>query len=277
MKDIESSLPTLKKGAYLVDTHCHLDMETYRDDLDSVIARAVSHNVRGIVTIGIDLASSRAGVKLAEKYMCVKSSVGIHPHDAGSARSSDIENLALLAEENTGIVVGFGEIGLDYVKTFSSPDIQRTMFRKQLATAKDLGLPVIIHDREAHDDCLKIIRETGPFDNGGVMHCFSGDLNFAKKIIDLNLHISIPGIVTFKNARNIQEAATHIPLDMMLVETDGPFLAPVPYRGKRNEPSFTLFTAAAVANLKNITIEEVAEHTSQNACTLFRTSFHDKQ
>jgi TatD DNase family protein len=207
----------------------------------------------------------------------VRSTVGIHPHDAGVAQSSDIGKLALLAEENSELVVGFGEIGLDYVKKYSPPDIQRSMFRTQLGTAKDLGLPIIIHDREAHDDCLRILKETGPFDNGGVMHCFSGNLEFARKVIDLNLHISIPGIVTFKNAKDIQEAAAHLPLDMMLLETDGPFLAPVPFRGKRNEPCFTLFTAASIAKIKNISIEEVAEQTSKNACSLFRTSFNSEQ
>ena len=186
-----------------------------------------------------------------------------------------IGSLALLAEKHKDVIVGYGEIGLDYAKKYSEPEVQRTIFRHQLRLAKELGLPIIIHDRDAHEDCLNIIEEEGPFEHGGIMHCFSGNLNFARKIIDCNLLISIPGIVTFKNARELQEVAAQIPIDKLLLETDGPFLAPVPYRGKRNEPVYTLYIAETIAKLRETSLEDSADRTTANACRLFRYPFND--
>lgn len=265
--------PILAKESYLIDTHCHLDMKDYRDDLDSVLQRSSDHGVAGIVTIGIDVASSRQATALAKRFSMVRASIGIHPHDAEKAGADDLKILAHLAADNREIIIGYGEIGLDYVKDYARHRIQRSLFKKQLGLARELGLPVIIHDREAHDDCLAIIREEGPFPCGGIMHCFSGDLEFARKVIDCNFHISIPGIVTFKNATDLHQVASYIPLDKMLIETDGPFLAPVPYRGKRNEPVYTLYTAEAIARLRQTTITEIARQTSANACALFDHDF----
>jgi len=266
-------LPLLPKEAFIIDSHCHLDMKSYRDDLDSIIQRASQHGVAGVVTIGIDVASSKAAVSIAQRFKTIRATVGIHPHDAERADPRDLDRLADLVEQHRECIVGYGEIGLDYVKDYSEPHIQRSLFRKQLGLARELDLPVIIHDREAHDDCIAIIREEGPFEQGGIMHCFSGDLEFAKKIIDCNLHISIPGIVTFKNAHDLQEVAAGMPLDKMLIETDGPFLAPTPYRGKRNEPVYTLYTTAAIARLRQTPIAEIASQTSANACSLFGYDF----
>ena len=243
-------LPELPKDSYLIDTHCHLDMKDYRDDIESVLEHGSDHGVAGVVSIGIDLASSRAATALAKQFSTVRATIGIHPHDAEKASADDLQILACLAADNRETIVGYGEIGLDYVKNYAKPEIQRSLFRQQLGLARELGLPVIIHDRQAHDDCLAIIRKEGPFECGGIMHCFSADVEFAKKIIDCNFHISIPGIVTFKNARDLHQVASSIPLDKMLIETDGPFLAPVPYRGKRNEPLYTLYTAEAIARLE---------------------------
>jgi len=266
-------LPQLKTGSYLIDSHCHLDMSVYQDDFDSVLMRAWQNQVEGIVTIGTDLTSSLAAITLARTHPMLKAAVGVHPHDAGKVQKNDIVELALLAEQHKDVVVGYGEIGLDYAKQYSEPETQRKIFRQQLQLAKELCLPIIIHDRDAHEDCLRMIVEMGPFDHGGIMHCFSGDIHFARKIIDCNLMISIPGIVTYKNAREMQEVAARIPMDKMLLETDGPYLAPVPYRGKRNEPVYTLFIAEAIARLRTTSLEDIASQTSANACRLFRHQF----
>lgn len=266
-------LPRLKPTSYLIDSHCHLDMNAYREDLDSVLERAVDNQVRGIVTIGTDLSSSLVAVNLARKHSMLRAAIGVHPHDAKHVKQDDLSKLAFLIEKHKDVVVGYGEIGLDYAKKYSEPEVQRTVFRQQLRLAKELNLPIIIHDRDAHQDCLKIIKEEGPFDHGGIMHCFSGNLDFANEVIDCNLLISIPGIVTYKNARDLREVASQLPMDKMLLETDGPFLAPVPYRGKRNEPVYTLFIAEAIAKLRETTLETIADRTSANACQLFKYRF----
>ena len=168
-----------------------------------------------------------------------------------------------------GQVVGFGEIGLDYAKKYSPKDVQLRVFVQQLDLAKDLQLPLIIHDREAHEDTICLLREKGPFPKGGVMHCFSGDTALAHQVLDLGLYISIPGIVTFPNASMMREAVRAVPLERLLLETDGPFLAPVPFRGKRNQPEYLLRTAAAVAEIKGVSLDDVAQQTTKNAEKLF--------
>jgi len=267
------AVPQLKDHAWLVDTHCHLDMEAYREDLGEVIQRAFDHGVRGIVSIGIDLTSSNAAISIARKYRSVRAAVGVHPHDAAHSGLGVSQSLARLIEENREEVVAIGEIGLDYVKQYADPLTQRRAFVEQLGLARELGLPVIIHDREAHEECLKLLRSEGPFERGGIMHCFSGNLDFARQVADCNFLISIPGIVTFKNAADLRQVAIEMPLDQLLVETDGPFLAPEPYRGKRNEPLYTLYTAAAIANLRQTNIDEVAIRTSTNVTRLFGYDF----
>lgn len=266
-------VPTIPEHISVIDSHCHLDMTDYHSDLKAVIERSVRHGVKGIVTIGIDLDSSRSAIEIARKNQAVRATVGTHPHDAATATDHVLDQLAELAAEAADEVVGYGEIGLDYVKRYADPEIQRTVFRKQLRIAKELKLPVVIHDREAHDDCLTIIKEEGPFDEGGIMHCFSGDSEFARMVIDLNFHVSIPGIVTFKKAEQMQEVAASVPDDRLLVETDGPFLAPVPFRGKRNEPVYTLYTVEKIAELRQTSIESVAQISTENACRLFNYRF----
>ncbi len=248
-------------------------MNAYQDDLEPVLQRAVDNRVLGIVTVGTDLASSLRALRLAETHSVVRAAIGVHPHDARHVQEDDLSKLALLAEKHKDMVIGYGEIGLDYAKVYSPPEVQQEVFRQQLRLARELKLPVIIHDRDAHEDCLKIIRDEGPFDHGGIMHCFSGNLDFAEKIIDCNMLISIPGIVTYKNAQSLREVAARAPIDRLLVETDGPFLAPVPRRGKRNEPAYTLYIAAAIAQIRGTSIEDIADRTTANACRLFRTSF----
>lgn len=273
MSKAKPPIPVIPDHVAVIDSHCHLDMANYSEDLDIVIGRAFKHGVKGIVTIGIDLNSSLTAVQIARQNQSVRAVVGVHPHDADSATDKILTRLADLALEAPDEVVGYGEIGLDYVKQYADPEIQRAVFRKQLRLAKELKLPVIIHDREAHDDCLDMIREEGPFDAGGIMHCFSGNIEFARKVIDCNFHISIPGIVTYKKADQMQEVAATIPEDRLLVETDGPFLTPVPYRGQRNEPVYTLYTVGKIAELRQTSIESIAQKSTANACDLFNYRF----
>lgn len=269
MKKSPTPLPSLTQDVFLVDSHCHLDMDVYKDDLDAVLEQAYRNHIRWVISIGIDVTSSRQAISLAKKYPMIKATVGIHPHDVSHIQTETFDILAELAAENTNHVVGYGEIGLDYVKNHTPPELQRRYFRSQLALAKELGLPVIIHDRGAHDDTLRLLQEAAPFEHGGVMHCFSGDMTLARQVVALGFHISIPGVVTFKNAADLQEVARLVPLSSLLLETDGPFLAPVPWRGKRNEPAFLLHTAQLIADLREISINEVARETSANATALF--------
>jgi TatD DNase family protein len=250
-------------------------MHSYEDDLDAILERAHAHKVRSIISIGIDEQSSIAAVNLAHKYSFVKATVGVHPHDVKQIDKQYYSRLKNLVLDNREQVVGYGEIGLDYVKNYSPKATQLRTFEEQLSLAKELSLPVIIHDREAHDDCLSLLQNAAPFSNGGVMHCFSGDLKLAEKILELGFYISIPGVVTFKNGLALQEVASAIPLESILIETDGPFLSPVPWRGKRNEPAYVAYTANKIAELRGISIEKVAKQTSLNTLNLFQYSLDD--
>lgn len=260
-------LPKLSDQADLIDTHCHLDMGAYQPDLEDIIQSALQHGIKRIVTIGIDYPSSKEAVDLSDRYPNVFATIGFHPHDAHQATSSALKMLADLASHRS--VVGYGEIGLDYVKNYAPRDVQLKIFSEQLHLAKDLGLPVVIHDREAHDDVCHLIRTIGPFPQGGVMHCFSGDRQLAEEMIDLGFFISIPGVATFTNAHTLHEVIRATDLRHLLLETDGPYLAPVPFRGKRNEPKLMLYTAQKVAELKQVSLDEVAQMTTANAVRLF--------
>jgi TatD DNase family protein len=272
VKKKTTSLPSLTLDSFLIDSHCHLDMDTYRNDLDTILEQAHHNHIRAIITIGIDIQSSQQAISLAKQHNMIKATIGIHPHDVGNIHPQTLNILADLAEKNRSYVVGYGEIGLDYTKNYAPPDIQRRHFCSQLALAKDLHLPVIIHDRDAHDDILRILQQAAPFPSGGVMHCFSGDIKLAQKVLDLGFKISISGVVTFKNAAELQAVAQLIPLSAILLETDGPFLTPVPWRGKRNEPAFLLHTAQKIAELREISINEIARQTSANTIKLFQLS-----
>lgn len=274
MKHPLPPLPYLSPPFELIDTHCHLDMEAYRSDLDTVIDTAARHGVRRIITIGIDSPSSQRAVALAEQYTNIYATIGFHPHDAAQATAQALDQLAILARHRS--VVGFGEIGLDYVKNYAPREVQLKAFDQQLALARDLDLPVVIHDREAHDDTRALLRSAGPLPRGGVMHCFSGDSQLAEEMIDLGLHLSIPGVATFAKAQTLHEVIRAVDLRFLLLETDGPFLAPVPYRGKRNEPKLLLYTAQMVADIKQLSLEAVAEATTANAVRLFQLTEHSQ-
>jgi TatD DNase family protein len=260
---------TVLDGNLLIDTHCHLDMSAYSIDLDKVLERAFSQHLKRIITIGIDLTSSKKAIKLAAKYQQISATIGIHPHDVDYLQEEDYLALEKIYGYHNEHIVGFGEIGLDYYKNHSDQTKQRYHFRRQLDMAHDFKLPVIIHNRDADDDILKILREAKPLDHGGIMHCFSGDYNYANIVLDLGLHISIPGIVTFKNSITLQDVARKIPLTSMVLETDGPFLAPQPFRGKRNEPAYLIHTAMKIAELRHIDVNLVAKYTTANAERLF--------
>jgi TatD DNase family protein len=250
----------------LIDSHAHLDMEDFDPDRDTVIQRARSGGVDRIVTIGIDLASSIKAIEIANKYELIYATVGYHPHNAKEAEVRDLEKLRALASQPR--VVAWGEIGLDFFRRYAPPDKQVQAFERQLDMAFEQGLPVIIHDREAHADLLRILRSRKR-QYRGVIHCFSGTYDLAMALIELGFYISFPGTVTYKNAVATQTAASRIPLDRLLVETDCPYLTPVPFRGKRNEPLFVKHTAEKIALLRQLEFEQLAEATSANTIRLF--------
>lgn len=254
----------------LVDTHCHLDMDAYQNDLGEVLDRAFAVPLSHVVSIGINLTSSAKCIELARKDKRVAATIGIHPHDVDSLTDQDYRVLERLYRENCAFVHAVGEIGLDYYRHHASTASQKRHFRRQLDIAHDWGLPVVIHNRDADHDLLEILSQAKPLDHGGIMHCFSGDMGLAEKVIDLGLKISFTGVITFKNSEKLQEVARTIPLSAMVLETDGPFLAPQPFRGKRNEPAMVALIAKKIADLRCVDLSEVARQTTQNAETLFR-------
>ena len=260
----------------LIDTHCHLEMDQYGPDREAVIQRARDAGLEAMLTIGSDLKGNIGGLELSRKYDFIYSSVGFHPHDAKDFTEEvfqQIKNWAAkykiqnLHAKHLPKVVAIGEIGLDYHYDNSPREVQRAVFLKQLQLAKETDLPVIIHSREAKQDTLDIIRESGVAK--GVLHCFSGDMDMARQAMAMGFYISIAGPVTFKKAGNLHEAARAIPDDFLLIETDAPYLAPEPFRGRRNEPAYLLHTAKAIAELRGITLEDVARITTLNAKRLF--------
>jgi TatD DNase family protein len=255
----------------LIDSHAHLDMGAFDSDRHQVIDRALSADVRLIIAVGTDIRSSMRAVTLAKGYSSIFTSVGVHPHNADNTDQNDLTQVALLATQEK--VVAIGETGLDFYRNLSSRQKQIELFKRQLDIAISLDLPVVIHDREAHEELLEILPAFDRNGSKGVIHCFSGDYNLAKTFIDMGYYISIPGSVTFKNASKMQDVAFRVPLNRMLLETDAPFLAPVPYRGKRNEPCLVIHTAQKVAELRKISFEEVARQTSKNTCQLFNLPF----
>jgi len=251
----------------LIDSHTHLDMKEFDRDRDQVVDRALSAGVRQIITIGTDTKSSMKAVALTERYPSVFATAGIHPHNTDKAHYHDLKRIALLARREKAVAIG--EIGLDFYRNLSSRRKQREVFQQQLDIALSFDLPIVIHDREAHEEVLKTLSSFKRNGLKGVVHCFSGDYGLAKTFMDMGYYISIPGIITLKNARQMQDVAAKIPLKKMLLETDAPFLTPLPHRGQRNEPSFVIHTAQKVAELRGIPFEEVAQNTSNNVCQLF--------
>jgi len=254
----------------LFDTHAHLNFPQFDDDREEIIARALAAGVGIIINVGVDLASSRAAVALAEAHPQIYAAVGIHPHDAKTLTDEALAELGELARHPK--VVAIGEIGLDFYRDLSPRDQQRRAFQQQLALAREAGKPVIIHDRQAHQEVMSILRQwigDGYHQPAGVLHCFSGDLAMAQEAIELGFYISIAGTVTFQNARSLRELVHQLPLKRMLIETDCPYLTPRPHRGKRNEPAYVKLVAQEIARIKGLLLEEVARITLENAQALF--------
>jgi TatD DNase family protein len=251
----------------LIDSHAHLEMKEFDSDREEVIKRAGNEGVDFIVTVGTNLKLSQKAVALAGQYENIYATVGVHPHDVAHTDENTWGSLTELVHANREIIVAYGEIGLDFFRNISPEEKQIEAFGRQLELARELNLPVIIHDRDAHEQTLKIVKASGV--RRGVFHCFSGDYEMAGKCIDLGFYISIPGVVTFDKAKTIQDVVRRLPLSSMLLETDAPYLTPVPHRGKRNEPSFIVNTAKKVAEIKNIPWEEVAQATASNTMNLF--------
>jgi TatD DNase family protein len=242
-------------------------MKDFDKDRQATLDRALEGGITHIVTIGTDLSTSRKALELANTYDFVFSSVGYHPHHATDIDQHVLRELEGLVSEPK--VVAWGEIGLDFYRRYSPPDMQVEAFKQQLDLAGDLDLPVIIHDREAHAELLEVLKQKTRGKDKGVIHCFSGDYDMAMVLIEMGYHISIPGTVTYKKALQVHEVATKIPLERLLVETDAPFLAPVPHRGKRNEPLFVTYAAQKIAELRNMDFQELALQTSENAKRVF--------
>jgi len=250
----------------IIDTHCHIYYPDFEDDRDQMLARAEENGVRGMVVVGADLASSRQAVEIAERYPQIYCTVGIHPHDVQQADEAAIDEIRQLAS-TTAKCVAIGEIGLDFYRDRAPRDLQRTVFDRFLRLAKELDKPVVIHDRDAHEETLAQIKAAGV--TRGVMHCFSGDVAFARHCLEQGLYISITGTVTYPANEQLREVVRSIPLERLLLETDCPYLSPVPHRGKRNEPAYTRITAEKVAQLRGLTVADVGRITTMNAGRLF--------
>ncbi len=257
-----SSVTTL-----LVDSHCHLDFDVFQEDFDSVLSRASDAGVETMLTIGTSLENFPGVRAIAEAHNHIFCTVGVHPHEADSHDGVGAADLVTLADHPK--VVGIGETGLDYYYDKSDRGQQQRCFAEHLIAAKESKLPVIIHSRNADEDMARMLKEAASADLTGVLHCFTATRALAEAAIECGLYVSFSGIVTFKNAADIQETAKALPLNRILVETDAPYLAPVPMRGKRNEPSFVAHTAAYLADLKGIDMGTLAAATRENFYSLF--------
>lgn len=251
----------------LVDTHAHLDHERFSGETDAVIQRATEQGVNTIITIGCDLDSSRAALELSRSYPHLYATVGIHPHDAAQLDAEALRQLEQLAAEDK--VVAIGEIGLDYYRNRCAPHQQQQAFRQQLQLAKRCRLPVVVHDRDAHQDVLQILHQEQAAQFGGVLHCFSGDLEMAQQCVEMGFYLSFTGTITYPANDAIREVIRRIPTEHILIETDCPYLSAQPWRGKRNEPAYIVSTAQKIAEIKQLSLTDVARITSLNAHRLF--------
>jgi TatD DNase family protein len=255
----------------LIDSHAHLEMPEFRRDLTEVIQRAKASGVEYIFTVGTENKDWTRALEIARSNPSVYAILGVHPHNAREIDQETYPTLRKLCADDK--VRAYGEIGLDFYRNLSPREVQLKRFREQIQFAKGLGLPIVVHDREAHKETLEILKSEKAQEDGGIIHCFSGDYEMAKECIEMGFFISIPGSITFKNAGEFQEVVRQIPLDSLLIETDAPFLTPVPFRGKRNEPSYVRYTAQKVAELKKVSFEKVAEVTAENALRVYRLAF----
>lgn len=259
----------MNKRPYLVDSHCHLDrldLSKYDGDLDVALKKAKENNVGQLLCVSIDLEAYPAMLELVRPYPEVSVSVGVHPNQS-ECEEPTVEGLVKLAQDEK--VIAIGETGLDYFRSDGDLDWQRDRFRVHIKASRQTGKPLIIHSRNAREDTLTIMENEQAEEAGGVMHCFAEDWKTAKRALDLGFYISFSGIVTFNSAESLRDVARKVPLDRILVETDSPYLAPMPFRGKPNEPAYVLHVAEKIAALRSLSFEEVAEITTENFNRLF--------
>ena len=252
----------------LIDSHCHLDFPDFADELDAVVGRAHAAGVERMITIGTRIDRAGKAVEIAERFDSVFFTVGTHPHEAARQAASDFSAMRRYASHPK--CVGIGEAGLDYHYNYAPPEVAKRVFRGQISLARELGLPLVIHTREADDDTAAILKDEmgqGPF--SALLHCFTSSRALAETGLELGLSISFSGVVTFKNSGELRAIARDAPLEKILVETDAPYLAPVPHRGRRNEPAFVVATARAVAEAKGIAPEALADATRANTLRVF--------
>jgi hydrolase, TatD family len=250
-----------------IDSHAHLEMKAFDHDRDEVITRAGEAGVDYTVTVGTTLSDCEKAISIADKYESVYAVIGIHPHEVKNIDDRTYESLREMAKADK--VVAYGEIGLDFFHNLSPRDAQIKRFGEQLELASEIGLPVVIHDREAHTETLEMLKEWKGTQRG-IIHCFSGDYAMAEKCLDMGFYISIPGTITFKKSEALREVVRKVPITSLLLETDSPFLTPHPMRGKRNEPANVILTARRIAEIKGLSFEEIGEITSQNVKDIFK-------
>lgn len=254
----------------LFDSHAHYDDEKFEPDRPEVLERALNRGVSLVLNAASDIETSKKSILLAEKYPYIYTAVGVHPHNVEEAGENAVHELKALSGGKK--VVAIGEIGLDYHYDFAPRPLQREWFSRQIGLARELGLPIVVHNRDSHQDVMDVIKAENARDTGGVFHCYSGSVEMAKELLELNFYISFGGVITFKNSRRAAEVVEYLPEDRLLIETDCPYLAPEPYRGKRNESAYIIEIARKVAEIRKTTLERVAEFTMENAKRLFRIS-----
>jgi len=251
----------------LFDSHAHYDDKRFEEDYEEVILNAFSSGVKYILNAGSDIATSKKSIKLAEKFDFVYAAVGVHPHEVEKLSNTEYEELKKLCNHKK--VVAIGEIGLDYYYDHSPREVQRYWFDKQIELGKEFNLPLIIHNRDSHEDIMNIIRRHTPYAKPGVLHCFTGSWEMAKELLNFGFYISFGGPITFKNAKKAIEIIEKMPEDRLLIETDCPYLTPEPYRGRRNDSSYVLFVAKRISEIRKISVEEAAKITTENTKRLF--------
>lgn len=258
----------------LFDTHAHLNVKQFEEDVEAVIERAKEHNVSKIAVVGFDYPTIDRALELSHSYNEIYPIIGWHPSEAGSYNDKVEKKLIHLLQ--TEEIVAFGEMGLDYYWMEDSKEIQIDVFRRQIRIAKELNIPITVHNRDSTEDVYKVLKEEHIEDVGGIMHSFNLDPDWMEKFLDLNMHISFSGVLTFKKAQEVKESAKLVPLDRVLIETDAPYLSPEPYRGRRNEPSYVRFVAEELAQIREMSFEEIAKITTDNANKLFRLTKESK-
>ena len=256
----------------LIDTHAHLCFPQFDEDREEVIARAIEAGVARMIDVGVDVETSRKALSLAECHDTIWATVGFHPHDVAGITPEGIETLRGMAID--GKVAAIGETGLDFYRDYAPRDLQISAFRAHIRLARDLELPLVVHDREAHDTVLTILYEEGAAEIGGVLHCFSGDRAMAEKAAAIGFSVSFGGSLTYKRSEALPVALS-VPIEHVLLETDAPYLSPVPHRGRRNEPAFVRYAAERLSEIKGLSFDTVAEMTTRNAIRVFRWNEED--